>query len=880
MIDITPNELPIIPVKEKIVLPISFRDGIDNGSGKPDENATNSQTFYDNSAPTGDYNAGDIWVDTDDDNHTYRANEDKDWVSIRDGSIVAAAGTANWSEVVDDDTNKPESNADKTSENQGDVNTSNVVNGAGWTDDTVASAAASAASDAQDDADTANGLLTDIALDTKITAVEKLTIKPMWDDIVVEGTATTGTIPAQAIVFSVSHTNFDTAYAALYLYINTTTSVFGNMATTTTITRADWDTAWKNYYNQRTLILNAIATAAKTLADSAQGTADIRITTFIQSAIPTSLAAGDLFIDTDDGKMYRATGIGDTTIEAGKWIRIDIGLYPGLVDSLETTNAPAVAGATDDSAANLRVTTFYQSAIPTSLAAGDMWLDSDDGKLYRATGIGDTTIEAGKWIRIDTGLYPGLIDALSTTNGPAAANADVTKTIIDAGMITTGYITLGTAGHIKSGQTAYETGTGFWLGDDGGTPKFSIGNTTDYLKWTGSAVSMLCSGANAIIIDYGSDILLKEGGDVKFTSVTKPTACSGALAGDGVGNVDDGTHSYKITYVNASGETELGAVSNTVTVADKSSNGKIDLTSIPVSTSGSVTSRKIYRTKAGGISYYLLDTIADNTTTTYEDNIADASLTGDGANDRENSASGTLYLDNISIIHITAKNDFLGEYSGIKITTGIDNTGVGRYSLWSNNSGKNNVAIGSNAMTNNTLGNYNVGIGVTALLTQVDGTYNVGVGHGALISNSGGDYNTAIGAAAGFKSTGDSNVFLGHKAGYNETGSNKLFIDNTNRTNEADGRVKALVYGEFNATALSQQITFNVGTLNILDGGNIVTGTGIGLKIGTATAQKIGFYNATPVNQPDTIADATDAASVILRCNDIIDRLQELGLIA
>jgi len=802
MIDITPNELPIIPVKEKIVLPISFRDGIDNGSGKPDENATNSQTFYDNSAPTGDYNAGDIWVDTDDDNHTYRANEDKDWVSIRDGSIVAAAGTANWSEVVDDDTNKPESNADKTSENQGDVNTSNVVNGAGWTDDTVASAAASAASDAQDDADTANGLLTDIALDTKITAVEKLTIKPMWDDIVVEGTATTGTIPAQAIVFSVSHTNFDTAYAALYLYINTTTSVFGNMATTTTITRADWDTAWKNYYNQRTLILNAIATAAKTLADSAQGTANLRITTFIQSAIPTSLAAGDLFIDTDDGKMYRATG------------------------------------------------------------------------------IGDTTIEAGKWIRIDTGLYPGLIDALSTTNGPAAANADVTKTIIDAGMITTGYITLGTAGHIKSGQTAYETGTGFWLGDDGGTPKFSIGNTTDYLKWTGSAVSMLCSGANAIIIDYGSDILLKEGGDVKFTSVTKPTACSGALAGDGVGNVDDGTHSYKITYVNASGETELGAVSNTVTVADKSSNGKIDLTSIPVSTSGSVTSRKIYRTKAGGISYYLLDTIADNTTTTYEDNIADASLTGDGANDRENSASGTLYLDNISIIHITAKNDFLGEYSGIKITTGIDNTGVGRYSLWSNNSGKNNVAIGSNAMTNNTLGNYNVGIGVTALLTQVDGTYNVGVGHGALISNSGGDYNTAIGAAAGFKSTGDSNVFLGHKAGYNETGSNKLFIDNTNRTNEADGRVKALVYGEFNATALSQQITFNVGTLNILDGGNIVTGTGIGLKIGTATAQKIGFYNATPVNQPDTIADATDAASVILRCNDIIDRLQELGLIA
>ena len=123
-------------------------------------------------------------------------------------------------------------------------------------------------------------------------------------------------------------------------------------------------------------------------------------------------------------------------------------------------------------------------------------------------------------------------------------------------------------------------------------------------------------------------------------------------------------------------------------------------------------------------------------------------------------------------------------------------------------------------------------------------------------------------------------MFIGHYAGKYETGSSKLFIDNSSRTNEADGRVKALIYGEFNATALSQQITFNVGTLNILDGGNIATGTGTGLKIGTATSQKIGFYNATPVNQPDTVADATDAASVILRCNDIIDRLQELGLIA
>ncbi len=42
----------------------------------------------------------------------------------------------------------------------------------------------------------------------------------------------------------------------------------------------------------------------------------------------------------------------------------------------------------------------------------------------------------------------------------------------------------------------------------------------------------------------------------------------------------------------------------------------------------------------------------------------------------------------------------------------------------------------------------------------------------------------------------------------------------------------------------------------------------------------LGFYNTTPVDQPATVADATDAASAIARLNEVIDRLQELGLIA
>ena len=102
---------------------------------------------------------------------------------------------------------------------------------------------------------------------------------------------------------------------------------------------------------------------------------------------------------------------------------------------------------------------------------------------------------------------------------------------------------------------------------------------------------------------------------------TEPTVALGT----GAGNVDDGAHRYRVTFVTADGETEGGTISSAVTVLDKTANGKVALSAIP--TGGAfVTSRKLYRTAAGGSTYLLLATLADNSTTTYSDNIADASL--------------------------------------------------------------------------------------------------------------------------------------------------------------------------------------------------------------------------------------------------------------
>lgn len=92
---------------------------------------------------------------------------------------------------------------------------------------------------------------------------------------------------------------------------------------------------------------------------------------------------------------------------------------------------------------------------------------------------------------------------------------------------------------------------------------------------------------------------------------------------------DNATTTYSDTIADAS----LGA---NVPTSNTAAMNHVSLTAIQVGASG-VTSRKVYRTTAGGSQLKLLTTIADNTTTTYSDSTTDASL---GANVPTTDSSG------------------------------------------------------------------------------------------------------------------------------------------------------------------------------------------------------------------------------------------------
>lgn len=117
---------------------------------------------------------------------------------------------------------------------------------------------------------------------------------------------------------------------------------------------------------------------------------------------------------------------------------------------------------------------------PIVLKTGSIWYDTDDNN---KTYVYDGTT----WVATETnaaGVGLGNVSNLTPQNQAQTG-------LIAGTTITGGGITLSSGGNIKGGQTAFNTGTGFFLGYDSTTYKFSIGDSSaNKLIWNGSLLSV------------------------------------------------------------------------------------------------------------------------------------------------------------------------------------------------------------------------------------------------------------------------------------------------------------------------------------------------------------------------------------------------------
>ncbi|APZ81999.1 putative tail fiber [Enterococcus phage EFP01] len=116
---------------------------------------------------------------------------------------------------------------------------------------------------AQQDANKANQSIADLSNDNLVTPNEKLDLKKEWEIIVAEKPIN----DTQADKFGVSKVAYGTAYTALDTYLK---PILASTTTNSAIVGQTMRDTFKAYYTARTDLLNAVATKAKDLADTAQ----------------------------------------------------------------------------------------------------------------------------------------------------------------------------------------------------------------------------------------------------------------------------------------------------------------------------------------------------------------------------------------------------------------------------------------------------------------------------------------------------------------------------------------------------------------------------------------------------------------------------------
>jgi hypothetical protein len=185
-----------------------------------------------------------------------------------------------------------------------------------------------------------------------------------------------------------------------------------------------------------------------------------------------------------------------------------------------STGATGAAGAAGDKSriAYTLIDGFTLSTSPsTSTVTGDTGPLTGTWGETRAWTASPSVASVGQAVFQSTGTYNPTTNQ-TTWVVPYLSNLKVGN--LSAITVNTGTLTVDNSGHIKGGQTAYNTGNGFWQGYDGGLYKMSIGTSNNRLTYDGSKLLFDVYGGDIRFGTTGVDASVMQ--VLRDTSTTLP----------------------------------------------------------------------------------------------------------------------------------------------------------------------------------------------------------------------------------------------------------------------------------------------------------------------------------------------------------------------
>jgi len=286
--------------------------------------------------------------------------------------------------------------------------------------------------------------------------------------------------------------------------------------------------------------MQLVSTGVITIVDVNDGVSVYAASVYLQQLTQPATPAGGSF-NFATGTLTPPAGWSATqpsTTTSATWMAIYLfkAPTPNATITAGTWSVPvivAVTGAPGNSARRCYCKSALASlaSTPATIATGgassfppnDSW---GTGTVWQAT---PPALAASELLYQSDGVYE-VATGNTVWNVPYLSSMKVGS--LSAITTETGALTIGAGGHIKSGQTAFDTGTGFWI-EGGATPKMSLGSSDNGITWDGNTFTIR---GNAII--GTGNLALDSATKGKSVSLTPTSIPTGSVTTAVDGTVD------------------------------------------------------------------------------------------------------------------------------------------------------------------------------------------------------------------------------------------------------------------------------------------------------------------------------------------------------